>query len=91
MRNYLVESYAANREGAIDDVHARARLAAELGANVDYVRTTFLPDDEVVLHMFQARSAAALERAVQLAGLEHERIVEAVERSADPTRAPDAA
>jgi hypothetical protein len=92
MPSYIVESYAANRAEAIEAVRERAYVAAKLGTNVRYVRTTFLPGDEVVLHMFEAGSAEALRHAARLAGLEHERIVEAVERPADPTRmVPDAA
>jgi hypothetical protein len=64
-------------------VHARekARQTAELGTGVRYVRTTFLPADETVLHLFEAPSAAELDRAGRRADLEFERIVEAVEGS----------
>jgi hypothetical protein len=79
MPTYLVESYAANRPERVADVCEHARQAAELAPDVGYLRTTFLPDDEVVLHTFEASSAEALRRAVSSAGLEHERIVEAVE------------
>lgn len=79
MPRFLVESYAPNRPERIDDVCRRARLAAELAADVGYVRTTFLPDDEVVLHLFEARSADELRAAVSEAGLEHDRIVDAIE------------
>lgn len=82
--SYLVESYAANHGDAVDAARERARLAATLGIGVQHVRTTFLPADEVVLHMFEARSAEALRRAVALAGLDHDRIVEAIERVAEP-------
>jgi hypothetical protein len=84
MPNYLVESYAA--QGAIDDARERARLAAELGDRVRYVRTTFLPGDETVFHLFEAPSADALRRAGRRAALEYQRIVEAVEDSAEPRR-----
>ena len=43
------------------------------------MRTTFLPSDETVLHLFVAPSAAALTKAGRLAELRFERIVEAVE------------
>jgi hypothetical protein len=79
MPRYLVESYAANRPERFDALHENARLAAELGANVEHVRTTFVPDDEVVLHIFDAHSEESLRDAVGRAGLEHERIVEAVD------------
>jgi hypothetical protein len=52
--------------------------------DVRYVRTTFLPGDETVLHVFEAPSAGALARAGRLAALHYERIIEAVERSEEP-------
>jgi hypothetical protein len=79
MQTYLVESYGANRDDALSDARERAAHAAELGAGVRYVRTTFVPDDETVLHVFEAASADALRQAVGLAALQHERIVEAIE------------
>jgi hypothetical protein len=87
--SYLVESYTPNRTDAIADADERARRAAALTADVEHVRTTFLPDDEVVLHMFEAVSADALRRAMRMAALEYQRVVEAVERS--PREEPDEA
>lgn len=81
MPSYLVESYA---DGAsVGDAQSRARRAAECSDCVRYVRTTFVPDDEVILHLFEAPSLEALDRAGQLAELQFERIVEAVERTPD--------
>ena len=87
MPNYLVESYAANSNGAVRDAHERARRAQDLGEGVRYLRTTFLPGDETVLHLFEAPSVEALAEAGQRADLRFERIVEAVESSA--SSAPD--
>ena len=81
MPSYLVESYVAS-SGAVDDARERARRTADLGAGVRYVRTTFLPGDETVLHLFEAPSLAVLDEAGRRAALPFERIVEAVERSA---------
>lgn len=79
MPSYLAESYLANSPDALDCARERAALAAELGVGVRYVRTTFLPDDETVLHLFEAPSAAVLDEAGRRAALPFERIVEAVE------------
>jgi hypothetical protein len=79
MPMYLVESYGANRDAELADARERALRAAELGTEVRYVRTTFLPGDETVLHVFEAASVDDLRRAAGLAQLPHERIVEAVE------------
>jgi hypothetical protein len=54
-----------------------------VGTVVRYVRTTFLPGDETVLHLFEARSSDALRNAARNAALPYERIVEAVEDSAE--------
>ncbi len=57
MPSYLVESYLADSETALENARGRARRTAELGAGVRYVRTTFLPGDETILHLFEAPSA----------------------------------
>jgi hypothetical protein len=80
---FLVESYVASSSTAFDDACERARLTSELAPGVSYVHTTFLPDDETVLHLFDAPSAKALDEAARRAGLEFERIVQAVQGSAD--------
>jgi len=79
MPTFLVESYGANRGAALAEARESALRAAELGIDVHYVRTTFLPEDETLLHVFEAPSAEALRYAGRLAALAFERIVEAVE------------
>jgi hypothetical protein len=82
MPSYLVESYIAGSQEAVEEARARARLAAELGRDVRYLRTTVLPTDEVILHLFEAPSAEVLDEAGRRAALPFERIVEAVEGTA---------
>jgi hypothetical protein len=79
MPSFLVEAYAA--ESIVEDQRRRARRAADLVPGIRYVRTTFLPGDETLLHLFEATSAEALREAACDAALEYERIVEAVEGS----------
>ena len=86
MPNYLVEAYLADTPAAVEGACERARSVANEGGEVRYVRTTFLPGDETILHVFEAPSLAALRRAAGRASLRCERIVEAVERSASPPR-----
>lgn len=62
MPRSVVESYAASRPGRLEGIRGHARLAGEAGAHVEYLRTTFLPDDEVVLHVFEAGTAESLPR-----------------------------
>lgn len=79
MPSYLVESYANDSPAVLADARGRARRTAELGAGIRYLRTTFLPRDETLLHLFEAPSLEALDVAGRLAALRFERIVEAVE------------
>ena len=87
MPSYIVESYA--NDDSVADARLRACMTAELTKGVRYVRTTFLPADETILHLFEAPSVESLRRAGLLAQLPFERIVEAVERTADRVRDGD--
>jgi hypothetical protein len=82
MPSYLVESYAAG--SVVEHQRERAKLAAALGTGIRYVRTTFLPGDETLLHLFEAASREQLRKAAHAAELPYERIVEALEGSAKP-------
>jgi hypothetical protein len=86
MPSYLVESYAAASPSAVEDARRRARRTAELGVGVTYLRTTFLPEDETILHLFEAPSVQVLDEAGRRAALPFERIVEAVEGAAEPIK-----
>ena len=81
MPSFLVESYAAN--GAFERERECARHAARCGAGIHYIRTTFLPGDETLLHLFEAPSLEALRSAGTRAALHYERIVEAVDAPGD--------
>jgi hypothetical protein len=83
MPSYLVESYAT--DGSLEREREHARLAAALGSGIRYVRTTFLPGDEMLLHLFEAPSIEALQVAGRRASLHYERIVDAVD-AADESR-----
>jgi hypothetical protein len=77
MPTYVVESYAG--ECLVEKHRERARRAAECETGIRYLRTTFLPGDETVLHLFEAPSAEILDCAGRAVDLPFERIVEAVE------------
>ncbi len=78
MPRFLVESYAAVSPDAFGEACERARLTAQAGAGVHYVDTTYLPGDETVFHLFDAPSVEALDKAGRQAGLQFERIVQAL-------------
>jgi hypothetical protein len=82
--NYLVESYLSRPSSRdLRQLAARARTAAEAlsraGKDVTYLRSSFLPGDELCLHWFTAASPADVGEAAQLAELVPDRIVEAIE------------
>lgn len=77
MPTFVIEAYGSR--GAVADQRARAARAAETAPEIRYVRTTFLPEDETVLHVFEARSAEALRLAACEVALSFDRIVEAIE------------
>ena len=81
MPTYLVESYAT--DSAVGDQRVRAAHAAAIGSGITYIRTTIVPGDQTVLHLFEASSSEALLEAVGVAALDCDRIVEVVEAEAD--------
>jgi hypothetical protein len=84
MPSYLVELYlprARAEEARTAGDRARA-AAAELSAGgvpVQYVRTTYQPEDETCFHVFVAESAEAVDEVCRRAALVHGRIAIAVE------------
>jgi hypothetical protein len=83
MPSYLVDGYLPrSRSGELAGLIARLRAAAEEltaeGTAVRHVRSSFLPADELFLHLIEAESAEAAGEASRRAGIAPERIVEAV-------------
>ncbi len=81
MPRYLLEAYIPDSTSARRDARDRAERTAVLGEGIRHVRTTFLPDDQIVQHVFEAPSAGALRRAGARAELGFERLVEAFEQA----------
>jgi len=82
--SYLVESFVPRvRVGELDGLRSRAREAAEglarEGSDVRYVRSSFVPEDEMWLLWFEAPTPALVGEAGRRAELDFARIVEAVE------------
>ena len=83
MPSYLVEGYLPrSRSAELTESVARLRRAAKAltaeGIRVRHVRSSFLPADELFLHVLEAESAQAAGDATKRAGIAPERIVEAV-------------
>jgi hypothetical protein len=88
LRRYLAQSYMPRiRRGELREAANRARRAAEAlaadGASIRHLRTTFVPQDEMCLHVFEATSTRVVEEAMHRAALAADRIVEAVETTAN--------
>ena len=79
MPRYLLEAYVPDGEPAQSEVVDKAMAVNSFGSGIRHIRTTFVPEDQVVLLVFEAPSAGALKRAGSRAGLRYERLVEAYE------------
>jgi hypothetical protein len=83
---YAVEVYLPRSH--VEEAHAEARrvrgavdeMVGE-GASISYLRSTFLPDDETLFHLFEAASAEDVEEVSRRAELGRTRIVAAVDAS----------
>jgi hypothetical protein len=84
MKTYLVEAYLP-RARASELGEATARLSAAAPASsrppvrARYLRSTFVPEDEICFHVFEAVSAEAVREAGERAAVTFDRIVEARE------------
>ena len=92
MPSYLIESYLPrSRSGELPAVVGRLRRATETltteGTPARHVRSTFLPGDELCLHLLEAESAATVSEASRRAAIEPARVVQA-ESVAAPGGAP---
>jgi hypothetical protein len=87
MTGYVVEVYLSRlRATTLEDLTARARRVSEelsrAGTPVVYVRSIFLPEDEICFHLFDAPSLEAMQEACARLGLTHERIARATSAGA---------
>ena len=94
MPSYLIESYLPrSRSGELPAVvdrlrRATASLRAE-GTQARHLRSAFVPDDELCLHLIEAETAATVGEASRRAAIEPARVVQAL--SVAPSDAPGGA
>lgn len=94
MVSFVVETYVpgGDRERFATDADGIRVAVASIGAEIQvhYLRSYFVPSDEMGFHVVEANSAEDVARVTELAGIEVERIVEAIgvgtDRAADPGR-----
>ena len=94
MPSYLIESYLPHTRAAeLTAVVSRLRRAVETltaeGADVRHVGSTYLPTDELCLHLLEAESATTIGEASRRAAIEPARVVQAM--LVAPTDAPGGA
>jgi hypothetical protein len=78
MPSYLIEGYfPRSRAAELAESVARLRAVTE-GTQVRHVRSSFLPVEELFLHVLEAESAEAAGEAAGRAGIAPERIIEEV-------------
>jgi hypothetical protein len=83
MKQFLVEVFTARANaGKLAAAERRATLAARRLSNADravqFVRATYIPEDEICFFVFDASSGHDAALAARRAGLEPTRVVEAV-------------
>jgi hypothetical protein len=90
--NYLVETYAPRSGAALEEAIARVRIVAKEiaaeGAALRHVRSTFVPEDEICFHVFEAESSALVDEVGRRAGLPFEHVVEAMSVTPDGGTSP---
>jgi hypothetical protein len=96
MPSYIAESYLSRtRRAELASQATQARdaaiaLAAE-GLEVAYLRSAFVPEDEVCLHWFIAPSPATVTGLGRLAKLDFDRVIEELEQPTEEPCAPEPA
>ena len=83
MKQFFVEVFTARANaGKLGTAERRATLAARRLSNADrevqFVRATYIPEDEICFFVFDAPSRGDAALVAQRAGLEPIRVVEAV-------------
>ncbi len=89
MACFLVETYVSHAQG---DAFARAvslmrEAADELrasGLRIRHIRSYAVPEDETWFHVFEADSEEGIIRAATCAGIEVDRVVEAIGMRSEP-------
>ena len=86
---FILETYVARLStGGFAELVERAKMATA-GTAVNHVRSYFVPEDDMCMHVFEGPSVAAVQEIADNAGLETERIVQSVGELTDPNTGRD--
>lgn len=78
MPSFILETYVARLSaGGLGALVVRTRQATT-GTPVTHVRSYFVPEDDMCMHVFEGPSVAAVQEVADSAGLETERIVQSI-------------
>jgi Protein of unknown function (DUF4242) len=83
-RRYLVELYVSGHDvGELEHLAARAARAADelerQGKSIRYLRSIFVPEEEMCFHLYAAKSVVEVREASERAGVHPERVAVAIE------------
>src|SRR5687767_12962699 len=83
MPSYLIESYlprsrCGELRAAVDRLRRATESLSAEGTQVRHLRSTFVPNDEICLHLLEADSAALVGEASRRAAIEPARVVQAL-------------
>jgi hypothetical protein len=81
---YLVELYLPRRSeaeiaGNLERLQQAVARVSRPGMPIRHVCSLFIPADETCFHLFEASGPEPVEHALREAGIEHERLSEAVD------------
>jgi hypothetical protein len=89
MPSFILETYVTRLSASgLDELVERAKQATT-GTAVSHLRSYFVPEDDMCMHVFDGPSVAAVQAIADSAGLETERIVHSVGELADPNTGRD--
>ncbi len=89
MASFVVETYASTLDASgfartVDRAREAAEQLSVAGKRVRHVRSYLVPEDEMCFHVFEAAALEGVMRVTELAGIEAERVVEAIGVRSDP-------
>ena len=86
MTNFVLETYVpegSHERFSVDVDGLRRAAGLDPTGDIRHVASYLVPTDEMGFHLIEARSASDVEQVASRAGLEAERIVEAVDVESD--------